>query len=120
MHTVPITSCPTTLIPPITTKLPNHDPPSEKPILLSTDLTDPSDSYEHRVIHAESIFVIVVNVRYSTPVTLKFATVTKKKSVNIAQKHVIIFSTIKIIDPSTTIKSQKGVVYHHPKGFPCN
>ena len=62
----------------------------------------------------------VVNNRYSTPVTLKFAAVTKESTANITQKHVIFFATIKIFDPNTTIKSTKGIVYHHPKDFAYN
>ena len=73
-----------------------------------SDMIDPSDAYDHRVAHAETIKV--VNNRYSTPVTLKFAAVTKESTVNIAQNHVIIFAAIKLLDPTATIKSTKGIV----------
>ena len=56
-------------------------------------MTDQSDTYDHRVARAE--IIKVVNNRYSAPVTQKFAAVTKERPVNIAQKHVIIFATIK-------------------------
>ena len=78
-------------------------------------MTDPSAAYDRRVAHAETIKV--VNNRYSSPVTLKFAAVIKERTVNIAQKHVIIFAAINILDPTATIKSSKGIVYHHPKIF---
>ena len=81
-------------------------------------MIDPSDAYDRRVAHAETIKV--VNNRYSIPVTLKFAAVTKERTVNIAQKHVIIFAAIKLLDPTAIIKSTKGIVYHHPKDFPCS
>ena len=99
--------------PATTKKLPNYAPPSEKLLLDSTGMTELSDSYERRVAHAESIKV--VNNRYSTPVALKFTAVTTERTVNIAQKHVIIFTAIKLRDPSYTIKSLKGVVYINPK-----
>ena len=79
-------------------------------------MTDPSATYDHRVAHAETIKV--VNTRYSTPITLKFTAVTKERTVNIAQKHVIIFAAIKLLDSTATINSTKGIVYHHPKDFP--
>ena len=79
-------------------------------------MTDPSATYDRRVAHVETIKV--VNNRYSTPVTLKFAAVTKERTVNIAQKHIIIFAAIKLIDPAATIKSTNGIIYHHPKDFP--
>ena len=104
--------------PPINTKSSNHDHLSKNASSSSTDMTDPSDSYERRVAHAESIKV--VNNRYSTPVTLKFAAVTKEGMVTITQKHVIIFTAIKLLDPTASIKSQKRVVYHHPKDFLCS
>ena len=81
-------------------------------------MTDLSAAYDRRVAHTETI--IVVNNRYSTPVTLKFAAVTKERTVNIAQKHVIIFAVINFLDPTATIKSTKGIVYHHFKYFPCS
>ena len=81
-------------------------------------MTDPSAAYDRRVAHAETIKVL--NNRYSTPVTVKFSVVTKERTVNIAQKHVIIFAAIKLLDPTATIKSSKGIVYHHPKDFPCS
>ena len=99
--------------PATTKKLPNYVPPSEKLLLDSTGMTELSDSYECRVAHAESIKV--VNNRYSTPVTLNFIAVTKERTVNIAQKYNIIFTAIKLRDPSATIKSLKGVVYINPK-----
>ena len=71
-------------------------------------MIDPSDAYDRRVAHAETIKV--VNNRYSTPVTLKFAAVTKERTINIAQKHVVIFAAIKLLDPTATIKSTKGIV----------
>ena len=74
---------------------------------------DPSDTCERRIARAEKIKA--VNNCYSSPVTLKFAAITKEKSVNIAQTHVIIFATIKLLNPTITIKSSKGVVYHYPK-----
>ena len=79
---------------------------------------DPTDTYERRIAHTETIKV--VNNHYSTPVALKFAAVTMKKTVNIAQKHVIIFATIKILNLTATIKSLKEVVCHYPKTFPCS
>ena len=81
-------------------------------------MTDPSAAYDHRVAHAETIKV--VNNRYSTPVTLKFSAVIKERTINIAQKHVIIFAAKKLLDPTATNKSSKGIVYHHPKDFPCS
>ena len=81
-------------------------------------MTDPSDTYNCSVEYIETIKV--VNNRYSTPVTLKFAAVTKERTVNIAQKHVVIFAAIKLLDPTTIIKSPKEIVYHHPKDFPCS
>ena len=74
-----------------------------------SDMIDPSDAYYRRVAHAETIKV--VNNRHSTPETLKFAAVTKERTVNIAQKHVIIFASIKLLDPTATIKSTKGIVF---------
>ena len=50
--------------------------------VIST-ITDPSDTYDHRVAHTEAIKV--ANNSYSTPVTLKFAAVTKERTVTIAQ-----------------------------------
>ena len=76
-------------------------------------MTDPSAAYDRRIVHPENMKVL--NNRYSTLVTLKFAAVTKERTVNIAQKHVIIFAVIKLLDPTATIKSLKGIVYHHPK-----
>ena len=81
-------------------------------------MTDQSDTYDHRVARAE--IIKVVNNRYSAPVTQKFAAVTKERPVNIAQKHVIIFATIKLLEPTATIKSTKGIVHHHSKDFPCS
>ena len=95
-----------------TKKLPNHVLPSKNSNLDSTDMTDLSDSYERRVAHAGSVKVF--NNRYSTPVTPKFTTVPKERIVNITQKHVIIFTTIKLFDLSATIKSQKDIVYINP------
>ena len=81
-------------------------------------MTNPSAAYDRRVAHAKTIQV--VNNRYSTPVTLIFAAVTKERTVNIAQKHVIIFVAIKHFNPTATIKSTKGIIYHHPKDFLCS
>ena len=81
-------------------------------------MTDPSATYDRRVAHAETIKV--VNNRYSTLVTLKFTAVTKKRTVNIAQKHVIIFAAIKLYDPTATIKNTKGIIYHHSKDISCS
>ena len=81
-------------------------------------MTYPSESFHRRVAHIE--IINVVNNRYSTPVTLEVAAVIKEKNVNIAQKNVIIFADIKLLDPTTTIESPKGVVYQHPKDFPCS
>ena len=78
-------------------------------------MTDTSAAYDHRVAHAETIKV--VNNRYSTPVTLKFDAVTKERTINIAHKPVIIFSAIKLLESTATIKSSKGIVYHSPKDF---
>ena len=100
----------------INTKSPIHEPSQKKENSPSTDMTNSSNYYEHRVAHAETIKV--VNNRYFTPVTLKFAAITKEKTVNVAQKHVIVFVAIKILDPNATINSKKGVGYHHPKDFP--
>ena len=50
-------------------------------------MTDPSDTYDRRVAHAETIKV--VNNRYSTPVTLKFTAVTKERTVNITHLRYI-------------------------------
>ena len=58
-------------------------------------MIDPSDTYDRRVAHTETIKAI--NNRYSTLVTLKFAAVTKERRVNIAQKHVITFAAIKLL-----------------------
>lgn len=79
-------------------------------------MTNPIESYHHRVAHVET--TKIVNNRYSTPVTLKFAAVTKEKTISIAQKHVIIFAAIKLLGPSATIKFLKGVVYQHQNDFP--
>ena len=81
-------------------------------------MTDPSDTYDHRVAHAE--IIKVVNNYYSTPITLKFSAVIKERTVNIVQKHVIIFAAIKLLDPTATIKFPKGIVYNHRKDFPCS
>ena len=81
-------------------------------------MTDPSAEYDRRVAHAE--IIKVVNNRFSIPVTLKFAAVTKESTVNITQKHVVIFAAIKRLDPTATIKYTKRIVYHHPKNFPCS
>ena len=96
----------------------NNEQISKNASTAVSDMIDPSDAYDRRVAHAETIKV--VNNRYSTPVTLKFAAVTKERTVNIAQRHVIIFATIKLLNPTATIKSTKGIVYHHPKDFPCS
>ena len=79
-------------------------------------MTYPIDTYERRVPHEETIKV--VNNRYFTPITLKFTTVTKERTVNIAQKYVIIFAAIKLLDPTATITSSKGIIYHHSKDLP--
>ena len=79
-------------------------------------MIDSSKSYHHRVAHAE--IIKVVNNYYSTPITLKFSAVIKERTVNIVQKHVIIFAAIKLLDSTTSIKFPKGIVYHHPKDFP--
>ena len=86
----------------------NNEQISKKSSTAVSDMIDPSDAYDRRVAHAETIKV--VNNRYSTPVTLKFAAVTKERTINIAQKHVIIFAAIKLLDPTATIKSTKGIV----------
>ena len=80
-------------------------------------MTDLSDSYEYRTADAESIKV--VNNWYSTSTTLKFATVTKERTINIVWKYVIIFAAIMLLNSSVSIKSQKRVVYHYPKDFSC-
>ena len=68
---------------PINSKSSNHDPISKKITTLpSTNMTDPADSYKRRVAHEET--VKVGNNRYSTPVILEFAAVTKEKTINIA------------------------------------
>ena len=54
-------------------------------------MIEPIDTHERRVTHTETIKV--VNNRYSTPVTLKFA---------------------------ATTTSPQIIVYHHPKDFSCN
>ena len=79
-------------------------------------MTDPSATHDHRVAHVETIKV--ANNRYSIPVTLKCAADTKERTVNIAQKHVIIFATIKLLDLTVTIKSTKDIVYYQIKDFP--
>ena len=79
-------------------------------------MKDLSDTYDHRVAHTETFKV--VNNRYSIPVTLKRFAVTKERTLNIAHEHVIIFAAIRILEPTATIKSPKGIVYHHPKDFP--
>ena len=81
-------------------------------------MTDPNNTYNRRVAHAETIKV--VSARFSTPVTLKFAAVTKERTTNIAQNHVIIFAAIKLLDLTATITFPKGTVYRHPKDFPCS
>ena len=78
-------------------------------------MTDSIDTYKRRVAHTESIKVVYN--RYSTPIILKFVTVTKERT-NIVQKHVIIFGAIKLLDLTATIKSPKGIIYHNPKDFP--
>ena len=108
----------TDLHPSINTKNPHHDKKSKNETVNETDMIDPSESFHRRIAHAQTIKVVYN--RYSTPITLKFTVVTKEKTVNIAQKHVIIFATIKLLDPTTTIKYPKGVVYQHPKYFPCS
>ena len=94
---------------PINTETSNHDNNSKNATFNETDMMDPSESYHHGVSHTER--TKVVSNRYSFPITLKFTTVTKEKTVNIAQKNVIHFAAIKLLDPSATIKSMKGVVY---------
>ena len=79
-------------------------------------MTNPCGTYDRRIAHAQTIKVI--NNHYSNPVTLKFAAATRERTVNIAQKHVIIFDAIEKHDPTATIKSTKGIVYHHSKQFP--
>ena len=81
-------------------------------------MTDTSDSNDRRVAHAETIKV--VNNRFSTPVTLKFFKITKEKNINIAHKNIIIFTTIRLFDPTAVIKSQKEVIYNHTKDFTYN
>lgn len=78
-------------------------------------MTDPSDSYERRVAHAE--FIKVINNQYSISVALKFVAVTKRREVNITKKHIIIFTAIKVLELSATMKSQKGLVYNHTHKF---
>ena len=94
----------------------NNEQISKNVSTAVSHMIDPSDTYYRRVAHVETIKV--VNNRYSTPVTLKFAAVTRERTINIAQTHVIIFAAIKLLDPIATIKSTKGIVYHHPKDFP--
>ena len=101
-----------------TEKSPNNEQIAKNTSSSVLAITHPSDTYDRRVAHEETIKVD--NNRYSTPVTLKFAAVTKERTVNIVQKHVIIFAAIKLLDPTATIKSSKGIVYHHPKDFPWN
>ena len=102
----------------INKKTSHHDNNSKTANVNEIDMTYPSESFHRRVAHIE--IIKVVNNRYSTPVTLKVSAVIKEKTVNIAQKNVIIFANIKLLDPTTTIKSPKGVVYQHPKDFPCS
>ena len=78
-------------------------------------MTDPSDIYDHRVAHIETIKV--VNNRYSTPVTLKFAAVTKERTVNIAQKNVIIFAAINFSTRPQPSNLQKVLFIITPKIF---
>ena len=82
----------------------------------SNEIKEQSEAYDHRVAYTETIKV--VNNRQSTPVTLKFAAITKNSQY--FQKHVIIFATIKLIIPSTVIISLTDVIYNHLKDFPCS
>ena len=96
-------------IPPDQHKTPSHDNNSKNATFNETYTTDPSESYHRRVAHAQTIKV--VNNRYFTDVTLKFCAVTKEKNVNIAEKHVIIFATIKLLDPPATVRSIERIIY---------
>ena len=106
----------TTGTPPSTTeKSLNNEQISKNASSDISAMTDPSAAYDHRGAYVE--IIKVVNNRYSNPVTLKFATVTKERTVNITQKYVVIFAAIKRLNPTATIKYTKIIVYHHPKDF---
>ena len=104
--------------PPNTKKSPNNEQISRNAFSDVSVMTDPSNTYDRRVAHAETIKV--VNNRFSTPVTLKFAAVTKEMTVNIAQKHVIIFVAINFFGPTVANISPKGTGNHHPKHILCS
>ena len=95
--------------PPTNTKYPHNNKNSENENVNETEMIDPFESYHRRVAYVETIKV--VNNHYSILVTLKFSTVTKEKTVNIAQKHIIIFAVIKLLNPTADIKYQQIIVY---------
>ena len=107
-----------TFPPPNTEKSPNNEHISKNASSTVSAMIDQSDTYDRRIARAETIKV--VNTHYSTPVTLEFTAVTKERNISIAQKHVIIFAPIKLLEPTVTIKSSKVIVYHHSKDFLCS
>ena len=59
-------------------------------------MTDPALSYEQRVAHV--VDIKLVNNQYPVLVTLKVFTDTPEKTVNIANKYIIIFAEIKMLN----------------------
>ena len=62
----------------------------------------------------------LVNNRYEIPTILKFTLSPFNFTINITKRHVAVFATIKIVDPSVTVISPQGTIFHHHKDFPSN
>ena len=81
-------------------------------------MIEDSATYACRVAHAA--FIKFINNRFDIPITLKFSLKVSKNTINISQKHVCIFISIKLLDPPATITSPNGNVDRPPKDFPCS
>ena len=83
-----------------------------------TGIYKPSDSYDRRVAHSDTIKL--VNSRYKIPTTLKFTLSPFTSTINITKQYIVIFTAIKIVYPSITVIFSKDTTYHYPKKIPSN
>ena len=76
---------------------------------LEPDHPSTDSLYERKIAHAANI--TFKNDRYTTPIIIEFSTNAKETSINVAAKHRIIFTAIKLLDPSAVIVT-KTIKYH--------
>ena len=87
-------------------------------ISINLHSTDNKHDDDIKRTNEHGVEIVFNNDRYTTPVTFEFYPVKRTNQINVFESHKKVSATMKLMDNTTKIITQKRTVFDHPDSFP--